>query len=98
MTAVDDFLKTIIRSGLLDRVRREMEMCQRVSHPHLAWTCEVGVHQGVYFIAMEYIPGKSLYRLVSDQGPLTVPRAARLCAEVASALDHAHQQGLIHRD
>ena len=83
---------------LLTRFRREMEMSQRVAHPHIAWTYEVGVYQGVYFIAMEYIPGKSLYRLIQDEGPLTVPRAARLFAEVASALDHAHHQGLIHRD
>src|SRR5207249_9591605 len=72
--------------------------CQKVAHPHLAWAYEVGVCQGVYYIAMEYIPGQSLYRLVSDNGALEVPRAARLFAEVASALEHAHTQGLIHRD
>jgi eukaryotic-like serine/threonine-protein kinase len=83
---------------LLSRFRREMEMCQRVAHPHLAWAYEVGVCQGVYYIAMEYIPGRSLYRLVNDQGPLEIARAARLFCEVASALDHAHNQGLIHRD
>jgi eukaryotic-like serine/threonine-protein kinase len=83
---------------LLTRFQREMEMCQRVAHPHIAWTCEVGVCQGVYYIAMEYIPGKSLYRLVADEGTLPVARAARLFAEVASALDHAHTRGLIHRD
>ncbi len=83
---------------LLARFRREMEMCQRVSHPHLAWTYEVGKWQGVYYIAMEYIPGRSLYRLVQDEGPLPVPRLARLLTEVCLALDHAHNQGLIHRD
>lgn len=83
---------------LLARFRREMEMCQRVAHPLLAWTYDVGVCQGVYYIAMEYIPGKNLYRLVTEEGPLAVPRAARLFAEVAAALDHAHNQGLIHRD
>lgn len=83
---------------ILARFRREMEMSQRVAHPHIAWTYEVGVHQGVYYIAMEYIPGKSLHRLIQDEGPLSVPRAARLFAELASALDHAHHQGLIHRD
>jgi serine/threonine protein kinase len=83
---------------LLARFRREMEMCQRVSHPHLAWTYEVGAYRGVYYIAMEYIPGRSLYRVVQDDGPLPVPRLARLFAEVALALDHAHTQGLIHRD
>ncbi len=83
---------------LLTRFRREMEMCQRVSHPHLAWTYEGGVHRGVYYIAMEYIPGRSLYRVIAEDGPLPVPRAARLFAEVALAIDHAHNQGLIHRD
>src|SRR5438105_1560068 len=83
---------------LLARFRREMEMCQRVAHPHLAWTYEVGVCQGVYYIAMEYIPGKNLYRLVTEEGPLPVARAARLFAEVAIGLDHAHARGLIHRD
>ena len=83
---------------LLARFRREMEMCQRVSHPHLAWTYEVGVWHGVYYIAMEYIPGRSLFRLIHDEGTLPVPRLARLFAEVCLALDHAHNQGLIHRD
>jgi serine/threonine protein kinase len=83
---------------LLARFRREMEMCQRVAHPHVAYTYDVGVCQGVYYIALEYIPGQSLYRHVTERGPLPVPRAARLFAEVACALDHAHNQGLIHRD
>jgi serine/threonine protein kinase len=83
---------------LLARFRREMEMSQRVAHPHLAWTCEVGLCNGVYYIAMEYIPGKSLHRLVAEGGPLPVARAARLLGEVASALEHTHVQGLVHRD
>ena len=83
---------------LLARFRREMEMCQRVAHPLVAWTCDVGVYRGIYYIAMEYIPGRSLYRIVTDGGPLEFARAARLFAEIAVALDHAHHQGLIHRD
>jgi serine/threonine protein kinase len=83
---------------LLARFRREMELSRRVAHEHIAWTYEVGVFRGVYYIAMEFIPGRSLRRLVSEDGPLPVRRAARLFAEVASALEHAHGQGLIHRD
>lgn len=83
---------------LLARFRREMELCQRVSHPNLAWTYESGVCQNIFYIAMEYIPGRSLYRLISEQGPMAVPRVARLMSEVAAALDHVHEQGLIHRD
>ncbi len=83
---------------MVARFRREMEMSQKVAHPHLAWTYEVGEHHGVHYIAMEYIPGRTLSRLVTEEGPLHWKRAARLCAEVASGLEHAHNQGLIHRD
>jgi serine/threonine protein kinase len=83
---------------ILARFRREMEMSQRVSHPHVAWTFDVGVCQGIHYMAMEYIPGKSLQRLVAEEGPLPVSRTARLMAEVASALEHTHTQGLVHRD
>jgi serine/threonine protein kinase len=86
------------RERLLARFQREMELSRRVAHPHLAWTYESGFCLGIYFIAMEYIPGKNLSRTVAENGPLKVPRAARLMAEVASALEHAHNQGLIHRD
>jgi serine/threonine protein kinase len=83
---------------MLARFRREKEMSQRVAHPHLAWTYEVGEYRGVHFIAMEYIPGRTLSRLVTEEGPLPLSRAARLLAEVAAGLEHAHNQGLIHRD
>jgi serine/threonine protein kinase len=83
---------------LLARFRREMALCQRVGHPHLCRTFEVGVRHGVYYIAMEFIPGKDLSKLVAESGPLPVPRAAHLFAEVAAGLDHAHRQGLVHRD
>jgi serine/threonine protein kinase len=83
---------------LLARFRREMEMSQRVAHPHLAWTYEVGEFRGAHYIAMEYIQGKTLSRLVSEEGPLSMARAARLLAEVAAGLEHAHAVGLIHRD
>jgi eukaryotic-like serine/threonine-protein kinase len=87
-----------LEERMLARFRREMEMSQRVAHPHLAWTYEAGEHRGAYYIAMEYIPGKTLSRLVTEEGPLPLARGARLMAEVASGLEHAHNQGLIHRD
>jgi serine/threonine protein kinase len=62
---------------MLARFRREMELCQRVAHPHLAWTYEVGRWQSVHYIAMEYVPGVTLSRLVFKEGPLPVPRPGR---------------------
>jgi len=82
----------------LARFQREMVLSQRVSHPHLAQALEAGVYQGVNYIAMEYIPGRNLYKLVSQEGALSIARAARIFAEIANGLDHAHLRGLIHRD
>lgn len=83
---------------LLTRFRREMDICRKVSHPHLTSTFEVGVIHNVYYIAMEYVPGRTLRRKVNEDGPLPVQRAARVFAQVAEALGYAHGQGLIHRD
>ena len=83
---------------MLARFLREMDMAQRVGHPHLTRTFEAGDIGGVHYIAMEYIRGQSLRRVVGDQGPLSVVRAAHLFAEVADGLAHAHETGLVHRD
>jgi serine/threonine protein kinase len=83
---------------MLARFRREMEICVRLDHRHIARAYEVGEHRGVHFIAMEYIPGQTLSKLVQGEGPLDMARAARLFAELAEGLHHAHGQGVIHRD
>ena len=82
----------------LARFLREKDLAQKVRHPHIALTLEVGESAGIHYIAMEYIPGQTLYRLVIKEGLLAVPRAARLFVEVAIALAAAHSVGLIHRD
>ena len=82
----------------LARFRREISLSQLVSHPQLSHFHEAGVHQGIYYIAMEFIPGKTLSRLVNSHGPLPLARACRLFAEVAEGLDYAHGLGVIHRD
>jgi serine/threonine protein kinase len=86
------------KERLLARFQREMEVSQKVKHPHLARALDVGIFQNIHYIAMEFIPGRTLYRLVASDGPLAVPRTAHLFAEVASALAQAHRQGVIHRD
>jgi serine/threonine protein kinase len=83
---------------LLARFRREMDLSRRVAHPNLTQTFDVGVAEGVYYIAMEYIAGQSLYRVVATGGSLSVGRAAKLFAQAAAGLEHAHAVGLIHRD
>jgi serine/threonine protein kinase len=83
---------------MLARFRREMQISRKVNHPNVALTFESGEYNGAHFIAMEYIPGKNLFRLVTGEGRLRTARAARLFAEIASGLHHAHEVGLVHRD
>lgn len=83
---------------LLMRFRREMDISKEVDHTHLARAFEAGVIDDVHFIAMEYVPGKTLFRTVNATGPLAPDIAARVFAEAADGLAHAHERGLIHRD
>lgn len=80
------------------RFQREMELGKHLDHPNITRTLDAGEHNGVHFIAMEYVPGQSLRQLVAQSGPLPVEDAARLFADVAAGLAHAHERGLIHRD
>ncbi len=86
------------KERLLVRFQREMSLGQMLSHPHLAQAYETGVHKGIYYIAMEFIPGRTLTKLVNHEGPLAVRRAARLFHEIAVGLEYAHGRGLVHRD
>jgi serine/threonine protein kinase len=54
--------------------------------------------RGVHFLVMEYVPGKTLQQLVEEKGPLPIGLAADLLRQAASALDYAHERGLVHRD
>ncbi|MDR3637477.1 MAG: serine/threonine-protein kinase [Isosphaeraceae bacterium] len=92
--------RAIEESNALVRFRREMDLSQRVRHPNLARTLDVGNDGDVYFMIMEYIPGESLYQVVKGKkgGPLRVADTARFFLKVLDGLDAAHQGGLVHRD
>ena len=83
---------------VLARFHREMDLGPRVDHPKVVRTLASGESDGVHFLAMEYIPGKTLRQIVLDGGPLAVGDAARVFADVAAGLAHVHARGLIHRD
>lgn len=77
------------------RFRREMELGKPLDHPNITRTLDAGEHHGVHFIAMEYVPGQTLRQVIVKEGPLGVGAAARLFADVAAGLEHAHGKGLI---
>src|SRR5207302_6603448 len=82
-----------------DRARflAEAEAAARLKHPNIVTVYEVGDQKGLPFIVMEYVEGRNLSQRLAD-GPLLPRDAARLVAEVARAVQQAHERGILHRD
>ncbi len=83
---------------MLARFHREINMGKRVNHPNVARTLTGGEADGVNYLAMEYVPGKTLNEVVKQNGAMAVGDAARLFADVATGLAHLHERSVIHRD
>ncbi|CAL9425542.1 serine/threonine-protein kinase [Streptomyces sp. enrichment culture] len=80
------------------RFAHEQRVAAALDHPHVVPIYEAGETEGVLYIAMRYVPGPDLRALLDREGPLPVGTALRIAAQVASALDAAHDHGLVHRD
>jgi serine/threonine protein kinase len=76
----------------------ESKLAASLDHPNVIPIHAAGEHDGILYIAMRYVPGDDLRTLMRLHGPLEPERAARLIAQLASALDAAHAHGLVHRD
>jgi serine/threonine protein kinase, bacterial len=82
------------------RFLREAELTASLSHPNILGVHDRGEHDGQLWISMDYVGGTDASRLVREQHPAGLPadQALEIITAVASALDHAHQRGLLHRD
>ncbi|MFD3696812.1 serine/threonine-protein kinase [Streptomyces sp. NPDC058646] len=80
------------------RFTHESRVAAKIDHPHIVPIFEAGETDGVLYIAMRYVPGLDLRGLLDRDGPLPVATALRIAAQVASALDAAHEHDLVHRD
>ena len=79
------------------RFAREARAVAALTHPHICTLYDVGRHDEVDFLVMEYLEGDTLAARLAD-GPLPLDLALTHAIEIASALDHAHRHGIIHRD
>src|SRR4051812_24411636 len=80
------------------RFHREAEAAARVMHPNVVVIYDVGVANGVHYLAMEYVDGVDLAKKVQEEGVLPVQLACDYIRQAAQGLQHAHDQGLVHRD
>lgn len=95
---------TFATSRQQNRFEREIEIAARLRHPNIVSIFESGVSaDGGRYVAMEYVEGEPLdryirTRLVENLGRARIDRIIRICSDVASAVGHAHANGVIHRD
>ncbi len=86
-------------SRRLARFLREMQLSRLAGgHTNIAQVHESGQIENIHYIAMEFVSGRSLHKLVQENGSLSSEQAALIGLEVALALHHVHLQGVIHRD
>jgi serine/threonine-protein kinase len=82
----------------VERFRREAKNAAALSHPNIVSIYDRGEAEGTYYIAMEYLDGRSLKELIVGRGPAPVNVAVEYARQILSALRFAHRHGIVHRD
>jgi beta-lactam-binding protein with PASTA domain len=84
--------------GFIDRFRREARSAAYLNHPNIVAVYDWGASDGVYFMVMEYVRGRNVRELLTASSRLEPAQATVVLLQVLSALEHAHRQGIVHRD
>ena len=77
---------------------REPRLLASLNHPNIVTIMTAEKQENVFFIVMEFVPGETLETLIAREGALDVARALDYTCQICNAVDHAHRQGVLHRD
>ena len=99
-------IKTMLTEGLAPeeykefraRFQREAQAAGVLSHPNIVNVFDYGEDNGILYLIMEFLEGTSLEKLVEGKKVLPIETIIPMCEQVCSALDHAHERGIVHRD
>jgi serine/threonine-protein kinase len=84
---------------IVARFSREARAASRISHPNALSVTDFGEDEnGIVFLVMEYLSGKTLKQVIRDEGPLSLARTVDITRQVGDALQEAHSQNVVHRD
>jgi serine/threonine-protein kinase len=82
----------------VERFRREASAAAGLQHPHVVGVFDRGEWDGTYYIAMEYLPGRTLKDVIREEAPLSQERTIAYGVQILQAAAFAHKRGVIHRD
>jgi len=85
-------------ANLVARFKREALMASKLSHPNTVQVFDFGAAEGLTYLAMEYLRGDDLGRIIRSKGPLNPARTAKIVVQICSSLAEAHEKGIVHRD
>jgi serine/threonine-protein kinase len=85
-------------SNFVKRFQKEAEILEKLVHPNIVGLIDRGFEKGMHYIVMEYVKGKAISDLISDDGIFEVDKACEIILQCCSALKFAHQQQVVHRD
>ena len=80
------------------RFQREALSATSLTHPNIVTVYDVGEDEDMHYIVMEYIKGKTLKQYIQEFSPLSAARSVHIMKQLTSAITHAHENGIIHRD
>src|SRR5919112_1922061 len=84
---------------IVARFTREAKAASRISHPHAINVTDFGESEnGIVYLVMEYLRGRTLKDIVRSEGPMPLARVVEIVRQVSGALEAAHEQGVVHRD
>ncbi|MBC8060287.1 MAG: Stk1 family PASTA domain-containing Ser/Thr kinase [Clostridiaceae bacterium] len=84
--------------GFVARFKKEADSAARLSHPNIVNVHDVGAENNINFIIMEYINGKTLKQVITENGRLSYDKSLEIAIQIAKALECAHKNYIIHRD
>ncbi|MBL8827918.1 MAG: protein kinase, partial [Planctomycetaceae bacterium] len=90
-----DFMR---RPQVVERFRREVHAAGRLSHPNIVTSFDAEQAGDLHFLVMEFVDGVDLFRQVERSGPLPIKHACSFIRQAAAGLQHAMEQGMVHRD
>ncbi len=83
---------------LVERFFQEAETASKLDHPNIVKIFDFGDEEGFLYLVMQYVQGETLERILQARGKLELTEAISIILQVLSALDYAHEKGLVHRD
>lgn len=90
--------QAFLQKDIVERFHREAQLISLLDHRNIIRLYDYGVDEGLLYMAVEFVEGRTLMQVIETEAPLTLGRVRNLGIQILRALEHAHANGIIHRD